>query len=74
MGVSHTVSFLSANQLTITLSTADLSTVGIFPVVVTNPAPGGGSSPESPFTVQPNNPVPAITTLSPASAQVGPAR
>jgi hypothetical protein len=69
-GVSHAVTFIGANQLGITLSTADLSTVGIFPVVVTNPAPGGGSSAESPFTVQPNNPVPSITNLSPSSAKV----
>ncbi len=70
-GVSHPVSYLSALQLTITLSAADLSTVGIYAVVVTNPPPGGGSSAESPFTVQPNNPAPAITSLAPASALVG---
>ena len=36
---------------------------------MTNPAPGGGTSANSPFAV--NNPVPTITSLSPASATVG---
>jgi uncharacterized protein (TIGR03437 family) len=43
-GVSHAVKFLSATQLSITVSTSDLSTPGSFPVAVTNPAPGGGTS------------------------------
>ncbi len=37
--------------------------------MVQNPAPGGGSSPTATFTI--NNPVPAITSLSPASATAG---
>ena len=70
-GIGHTVTFLGSNQLSITLGAADLSTVGIFAVVVINPPPGGGSSPQSPFTVQPSNPVPAITSLAPPSAHLG---
>jgi O-glycosyl hydrolase len=55
--------------LTIQLSLADQATAGSFPVVVTNPAPGGGSSTAASFAV--NNPVPSITSLSPASALTG---
>jgi uncharacterized repeat protein (TIGR03803 family) len=35
---------MSATKLTISLTTADLATAGSYPVVVTNPAPGGGTS------------------------------
>jgi hypothetical protein len=67
--VAHTATFVSATQLTIPLTAADQATAGTFPVVVTNPAPGGGASNSVNFTV--NNLVPAITTLSPTSAVVG---
>ena len=43
-GTAHPATFVTANQLTISLSSADLGTAGTFSVVVTNPAPGGGSS------------------------------
>jgi hypothetical protein len=62
---------MSASQLTIALTIADLTTAGNYPVVVTNPAPGGGSSAAANFTVVASNPVPSITTLSPASLEVG---
>jgi len=52
-GISHTPTFVNANQLTISLSSADLATVGTFPVVVTNPAPGGGASVAAKFVVTP---------------------
>jgi len=39
-GVAHAATYVSAGQLTITLTTTDLETAGSFPVVVTNPAPG----------------------------------
>ena len=67
--VAHAMTFVSATQLKITLSTSDQTTVGTYAVVVSNPAPGGGTSNSASFAV--NNPVPAITTLSPASATAG---
>ena len=70
-GVAHTPAYMSASQLTISLTTADLASVGSFPVVVTNPAPGGGASAPASFTVTANNPVPTVTLLSPASLTVG---
>jgi Abnormal spindle-like microcephaly-assoc'd, ASPM-SPD-2-Hydin/Putative Ig domain len=68
-GVAHTPTFVSAVKLTIPLTTGDQATAGTFPVVVTNPMPGGGASNSVSFTV--NNLVPTITTLSPTSATAG---
>jgi hypothetical protein len=51
-GITQTPTFVSATELTISLTAADLDTAGTFPVVVTNPAPGGGSSNTLDFTVQ----------------------
>jgi len=65
----HPVTFLGATQLQIQLTAADLATAGSFPVVVTNPTPGGGPSNTLSFSV--NNPVPTISSLSPPSATAG---
>ena len=43
-GAAHPATYVSASALTITLSAADQATAGSYAVVVTNPAPGGGSS------------------------------
>jgi len=43
-GVPHVATFVSANQLTVQLNSVDVAMPGLFPVVVTNPIPGGGSS------------------------------
>jgi len=50
-GTSHSISFHSSSQLTITLGFSDLATAGAFTVVVSNPSPGGGSSQPAIFTV-----------------------
>ena len=68
-GMHKTTTFVSATQVTAAITAADIATAGTFNVSVTNPAPGGGASGNSPFTV--NNPVPTITSLSPTSAIVG---
>jgi len=71
-GLPHTATFVSASQLTITLSSSDLAKAGTFAVVVTNPSPGGGSSNAVSFTVQATtNPLPSVTSLSPSSASAG---
>ena len=69
--VAHAATFVSATQLTIQLSASDQATAGTYPVVVTNPAPGGGASNSVNFSVTAGNPVPTITSLSPASAATG---
>jgi hypothetical protein len=50
-GVAHTVTFVSAAQVTILLTAGDQATAGNFPVVVTNPTPGGGASNSVSFIV-----------------------
>ncbi|ALW86971.1 hypothetical protein AUC43_18935 [Hymenobacter sedentarius] len=57
---ARTTTFVSATQLTIALSAADQATPGAYPVTVTNPAPGGGTSAAATFTVN-AMPVPAPT-------------
>jgi hypothetical protein len=43
-GVAHAATYISASQLTIALSASDLYALGSYPVVVSNPVPGGGAS------------------------------
>jgi hypothetical protein len=68
-GTARTVTFVSATQVTMAVTAADVATGGSFPVVVSNPGPGGGGSAPSNFTV--NNSVPTITSLAPSSATAG---
>ncbi len=74
-GVAHPASFVSSTQLNITLSASDQTTAGAYPVVVTNPAPGGGTSNTVNFTITSgNNPIPTIIAPQPsATAPGGPA-
>ncbi len=50
-GLPHGATFVSAGKLTITLNQGDLASIGSFPVTVTNPQPGGGTSPSAQFQV-----------------------
>ncbi len=68
-GNSKTTTFVNSTQVTAAITAGDIAAAGTFNVTVTNPAPGGGTSGNSPFTV--NNPVPTITSLSPTSALAG---
>ena len=49
-GIAHAATYISSSQLTITLTASDLYALGNYPVVVANPAPGGGAS--SPVSFQ----------------------
>jgi hypothetical protein len=68
-GSARATTFSSSTKLTARISSTDIAKGGTFKVTVTNPAPGGGISGSVNFTV--NNPVPAITTISPTSATAG---
>ncbi len=68
-GAQRTTQFVSATQLTASITAADIASAGTANVVVQNPAPGGGSSPAATFTI--NNPAPTISSLSPAAATAG---
>ena len=63
-GVAHQTTFVGTNRLTIILSAADLSTAGSYSIIVTNPAPGGGSA-NATFTVAALG-----VSVSPSSATV----
>lgn len=43
-GVQRTTTFVSSTQVNIQLTAADLAVAGVYPVQVTNPPPGGGTS------------------------------
>ena len=66
-GIAHSPAFVSASQLTISLTASDLATAGSFPVIVTNPAPGGGPSNSVSFVVTAQT---VSVTVSPLTAQV----
>lgn len=68
-GSTRTTTFVSATQLTSTISTLDIAVSGTADVTVFNPAPGGGVSSAKTFTI--NNPVPAVSNLSPTNAVAG---
>ena len=55
---NRVTTFVSATQLKITLSSADLSTAGTAQIAVVNPGPGGGVSSSATFTV--HNPAPLV--------------
>ncbi|WP_125932634.1 beta strand repeat-containing protein, partial [Hymenobacter glacialis] len=74
-GTARATTFVSATQVTASIPASDIATAGTYNVTVTNAAPGGGTSATATFTVNPvpvvNNPVPAISSLSPSSVTAG---
>ena len=71
-GTSRATTFLSPTQLTIVVNASDVASAGTVAITVSNPAPGGGTSESSAFTVSASgNPVPIATALTPSSATAG---
>jgi hypothetical protein len=68
-GAAITTHYQSATSLTADVPASALAATGNFPVVVTNPAPGGGVS--LPVTFSVGNPTPTIATLTPSTATAG---
>ena len=68
-GAARTTTFVSATQLTAAISASDIATVGTAQVTVVNPSPGGGASSPVSFTI--GNPVPVLSSLSPAKVLAG---
>jgi trimeric autotransporter adhesin len=50
-GTFHATAFVSSSQLVALIQAADIATMGTATVAVTNPAPGGGTSPNQMFTI-----------------------
>jgi hypothetical protein len=69
---AHAATFVSASQLTISLSASDMAATGTYPVVVTNPAPGGGSSSPANFNVVTGTPVGSFTVTVTATSGTAP--
>jgi hypothetical protein len=59
-GAAKTTTFVSINQVTASITAADIATGGTFNVIVTNPTPTVGPSAALQFSV--NNPVPTVTS------------
>jgi hypothetical protein len=70
-GSALVTTYVSATQLTATITAADLSSAGTDSITVLNPAPGGGTSNAASFAVIANNPVPSISSISPTSTSSG---
>jgi hypothetical protein len=73
-GTNLTTTYVSPTQLTATVPGTDIATTGSAAVTVFNPTPGGGTSAADTFKITTggtNNPVPTLTTISPASATAG---
>jgi len=68
-GAYHASTFVSATQLQITVTAADVASVGKAQIAVVNATPGGGSSTATALPIV--NPVPAITSLNPSSVAAG---
>ena len=73
-GAARTTTFVSATQLTAAIPASDIASAGTAQVTVVSPTPGGGTSSPIGFTVDnavPGNPVPVVTSLSPAKVIAG---
>ena len=68
-GAVCATTYVSPTQLTAVVQTAAVFAPGVYPVTVTNPAPGGGTSAPSDLTV--NNPVPTVSSVSPETKTAG---
>jgi hypothetical protein len=71
-GVTRGTTFVSSTQVTASILPIDVATVGTPAVIVTNPTLGGGASNSVNFNVTATaNPVPTISSISPASIAAG---
>ena len=61
--------YVSSAQLTAIVPSSMLASAGSFPLVVTNPAPGGGVSMPAQLSVE--YPVPTVASVAPSSATAG---
>lgn len=66
-GAARSTTFISGTQLSTTLTSSDLATVGS--LAITASTPGGGTSSALTFTI--NNPAPSLSTISPTTVTAG---
>jgi len=72
-GVDRPTQFINSSQLSINLAPGDLNATGAANLTVVNPAPGGGVSNATPFTITPpdQNPIPSIELTNPQGVAAG---
>jgi len=70
-GSARTTTYVNATTLTFVATVADQATQGTLAVTVTNPAPGGGTSPSTNLTISPPTATPVITSVNPSSFLAG---
>lgn len=70
-GVARQTTYVNGTTLTFTATVADQATIGNWPVVVTNAAPGGGSSPVAYLSITTPPATPVITAVNPTTLVVG---
>jgi uncharacterized protein (TIGR03437 family) len=68
-GADRATTFVSATQLTIAVTAAEIANTGSITIAVVNPTPGGGTSNQ--LTLPINNPAPTLTNLNPNTVLVG---
>jgi hypothetical protein len=68
-GKALPTSYVSSNRVDTVIQASSLTTAGSYPVTVTNPSPGGGTSAPASFEVR--FPAPKITSISPSTASTG---
>jgi WD40-like Beta Propeller Repeat len=68
-GNLRSTAFQNSTSLIVSILSADVATAGSVPIFVINPPPSGGTSNTVSLNVK--NPVPGLTSLSPAAAQAG---
>ena len=70
-GNGRSTTYVNSTTLTFVATVADQADSGTLAVTVTNPAPGGGTSPVASLTVGTGTATPVITSVSPNSIVVG---
>jgi poly(3-hydroxybutyrate) depolymerase len=70
-GAALATHYISETSLSAQVPASDIAATGTATVKVVSPTPGGGTSSGVTFTIRSMNPVPAIASLSPASATAG---
>ncbi|KKP43137.1 MAG: Cell surface receptor IPT/TIG domain protein [Parcubacteria group bacterium GW2011_GWA2_33_14] len=67
----RTTTYVSSTRLTATITSTDITAVGNYPITVTSPGPGGGTSNAKTLTVTPGFLTPTIMFISPSLVFAG---
>lgn len=70
-GTARATTYVNGTTLTFAATVADQATMGVLPVIVSNPAPGGGTSAAAALNIVVPPATPVLTSLTPSSLLVG---